>query len=114
MKWTFEYLKLKIETFHNSLQFQLKSFRDLVQASYSVFAQHLTVSTYYCMPYVWLDFPATSEKCIIIISMSEMIKLRHKEGMLPKTTMKAGDGDPDPPPTPNLMCSFPFFLAAYP
>lgn len=59
MIWTFEYLKLKFEMFHNSLQFQLKSFRDLVQASYSVFAQHLTVSTYYCMPYVWLDFPAT-------------------------------------------------------
>lgn len=31
MKWIFEYLKPKTEKFYNSLQFQLKSFRDLVQ-----------------------------------------------------------------------------------
>ena len=31
IKWIFEYLKPKTEKFYNSLQFQLKSFRDLVQ-----------------------------------------------------------------------------------
>lgn len=43
-----------------------------------------------------------------------MIKLRHKESMLPKITMKTADGDSDPPLTPNVECSFHFFLATYP
>jgi hypothetical protein len=44
--------------------------------------------------------------------MSQIIKLRHKESILPTITMKAGDGDSDPPPTPNLMCSL--HLSLYP